>query len=268
MTGWLVCSSISLKGMNSMSSRSASCLLRGSTRQGSDKASESRETSIHAIPVAEEMFGESVTALNLCPTTDHEKPLLTSFERELGNALSIVNGNAELLASEASETLSADQRAWLASLLTACQRARDISDSYVALSRADRGEHSLARIAEHVVRGASWAALEMGATVRFLPFCSNSDVNCDVRATNKILQDVLRVLIRAGGHGAELLVAMARDHGVVTLTIRCRPGDVPGEANTSDVMLRAWRRTLALQGGALQLHLDSLSARVVLPLAG
>jgi hypothetical protein len=82
-----------------------------------------------------------------------------------------------------------------------------------------------------------------------------------------VLRDVLRVLLGAGGRGSEVVVEAVRYPGVVTLTMNCRRGDAPGDCITSDVTLRAWRRTLVQHGGALQLHLESLTARIVLPLA-
>jgi signal transduction histidine kinase len=259
--------------MNSMSSRLSRQTLGAEERDPSRRPSDTQETKVRAVPSAGQTFAESATSLNLCATTDHARPLLDAFEGELNNALSIVNGFGELLLVEGSGRLTPGQRDCLTSLLQACQRARDVTDGFVFVTRADRGAsrlqfapHGVLSLVEHVVRGASWAALEAGASVRMLPISCEATVDCDVRALNRVLRDVLRVLIQAGGSGAEVVVQAIVDRGVVVLTLTCQPGDEPGDRAMSDVTLRAWRRTLVLHGGALQMHLDTLSARVVLPL--
>jgi K+-sensing histidine kinase KdpD len=209
------------------------------------------------------------------PVHDAGPRLSKAMEDEVNGSLGALLGMLEVLSIDVDEPLSARQQAIITDTLRFGDNLRaSVEALMILLSDADdprfaRSNYALRRLVDHAVRAAAWSAQERKVVVQ-LPESGawdNELVHVDAGRVDRALRAMTDALVaRVGAEGTVQLEIERLPHAI-RMTLTGRPASPAGALSLPRVLIAAWQRLFALQGGQLQVDLAGRSLRVDLPVA-
>lgn len=229
-------------------------------------------------------LAEGATAANDSRTTSAGSseplgnPLTKAMEDEIFSTLGALLGMLEVLSIDAQPPLTERQRRFVNEALRFGDMLRGRVEALLTLfaderdPRHQRSPYALRRLIDHSVRAASWAAAEKGVNI-VLPSSEacESFLFVDAARVDRALRAITDTLVAGLGKDGQVVLRVEDRLDSVLLLLTAGSagaGNASPAISLSTLMLSAWERLFALQGGSLSVDHAALSVSIELPKAG
>jgi hypothetical protein len=205
-----------------------------------------------------------------------QQRLSKDMEDELYGVLGALLGMLEVLSLDATDPLLPRQRRFVDEALRFGDKLRARVEAMVVLLSDERdarhapGDYALRRLIDHAVRGASWGASERGVALE-LPApgaaWDEERLFIDPPRVDRALRGLTDALVAGVGERGRVELHVQVAGAQLGLELRGLPGEraQAEPLQVSALLLSAWQRVFALQGGSLTVDRDTFTARVQLP---